>query len=435
LKKDIKETYEESLLRPIYYTSKVFYVALVVLLGIIGWFGYAWWTQLTEGLWVTGMRDLGVMAGSPWGIYIASFIWYVGIAHGGIAISAAIRIMKLEQYRPIARIAEVITVVTLLMAAFNIIFDIGRPDRVFNMILYYWERVGHSPLIWDLTVIIGYFVLSVTYLTITMREDMAHLKERQPLLGKLRRFLYSGALLGYDRREKEKVEQIAWWLALCLIVLMALLSGGVIPWLFGLMVSQPGWFGAVQGPYFLTAALASALAGVILVAAIMRRLFGWHNEIKTDIFKGLSKILAVFVIIYLWFVLHEQITIQYGGPLPERAISEALLFGRLAPAYWAVILGLIATFIYLALQAIKPSLFSLKGTVVASAIVLAVLWVKRFLIVIPSLLYPRLPYPVGSYTPTWVEWSLFVGTLAIATLIYMLFVKLYPIMEIRREVK
>jgi Ni/Fe-hydrogenase subunit HybB-like protein len=435
LKDHIRGESEETVLRPMLHTGKAFYGATILLLGVIGWSLYAWWTQLTQGLIVTGLRDLGVMAGAPWGIYISSFIWYVGIAHGGIAVSAAIRIMKLQQYKPVARIAEVMTAITLLMAGLSIIFDLGRPDRIFNLIIYYWERVGHSPLVWDLTVLISYFVLSVTYLTISMREDLAHLMEAEPSLGRLRRFLYSGALLGYHQKEKAKVEQIAWWLALCLIVLMALLSGGVIPWLFGLMVSQPGWFSAVQGPYFLTAALASALAGVIVVAAIVRHLFRWHDEMKPDIFRGLGKMLAVLVLVYLWLVLHEQLTIQYAGPLPERAISESLLFGHLSPMFWTVIAGLTGTFIYLAVQAIMPSAFSLKGTVLASTIVLAVLWIKRFLIVVPSLLHPRLPYPVGSYTPTWVEWSLFAGTLATATLLFMLFAKFYPIMELRGEVK
>lgn len=404
----------------------------MVLVGIIGWSSYAWWTQLTQGLIVTGLRDWGVRAGAPWGIYIASFIWYVGIAHGGIAISAAIRIMKLEQYRPVARIAEVITIVTLMMAGIAIVFDLGRPDRIFNMILHYWERVGHSPLIWDLTMIIGYFVLSATYLVITMREDLVTIYDRVPK--RLRPF-YRVFLVGYSSGEWLKVEQMAWWLAMSLIARMALLSGGVVPWLFGLLSAQPGWFSAVQGPYFLTAALTSAVAGVILVAAIVRRLFGWQNEIRAELFKGLSKILAVLTLIYLWFVLHEQITIQYGGPLPERTISEALLTGQFALVYWGVIGGLILTFIYLALQAVRPPLFSVKGVALASLVVVTVLWVKRFLIVVPPLLYPRLPYPVGVYQPTWVEWSLLAGTVATATLIYMLFTKIYPLMELRKEVR
>lgn len=421
----MEEVFEEKVLRPFYHTSRNFYLATLFLLAVIGLAGYAWLTQLTQGLSVTGMRTLG--AGAPWGVYIITFIWYVGIAHGGIAVSAAIRIMKLKQYKPIARIAELITIITLMMAGLCIIFDIGRPDRAFNMLLYYGERIKTSLLTWDLTVVFTYLVLSITYLVITMRGDLAAIYDRVP---KPYRLIYKILLIGYENREREKVEQVSWWLAVCLIVLMALLSGGVVAWLFGLMVSQPGWFSAVQGPYFLTAALASAIAAVIVVAAIIRRTLGWHEEINLDIFKGLSKMLAVLILIYLWFILHEQLTIQYAGPIPEREISNAMLFGRIAPIFWTVIGGLIATHIYLAAQAIRPSLFSLKRTVITSIVVLALFWLKRYLIVVPTLLYTRLPFTEGSYTPTWVEWSIVAGTLAISALMYMIFTKIFPLMEL-----
>jgi len=422
------EGVNEKILAPIIRTSWRFYALVAVLAAVMGWAGYAWLYQLTNGLAVTGLRDLGTRAGAPWGLYIASFIWYVGMAHGGIAVSAAIRLMRLQQYKPIARMAEVITIVTLLSAGINIVFDVGRPDRIFNMVIYYWDRVGTSPLVWDLTVLLAYLILSATYLVLSMREDLALLYDKVP---KWVRPFYKIFLVGYDRGEKAKVEQMTWWLALCLIILMSLLSGGVIPWLFGLMVSQPGWFGAVQGPAFLTAALTSAIAIVIVVAFIIRKVTGLHEEITDEIFKGLGKILAVLAVLYLWFVLHEQITLQYAGPLPEKRISESLLFGEFAPVYWTVIGGLILAFIYLALQAIKPTLFSAKRTFMVSIMVVAVLWIKRYLIIVPSLLYPRMPYPTGVYIPTWVEWSLFAGTLAMASLLYAMFVKIYPLMELR----
>jgi molybdopterin-containing oxidoreductase family membrane subunit len=338
--------------------------------------------------------------------------------------------MKLEQFKPVARMAELLTVITLFMAGMSIIFDVGRPDRMFNIIFYYWDRIGESPLVWDLTVIVGYWVLSATYLVITMREDLAILSEKLP--SKWKPF-YKIVMVGYNPVEKAKVEQMAWWLALSLILLMALLSGGVVPWVFGLMGAQPGWFGAVQGPFFLTAALTSAMGGVIIIAAVLRRLYKWENEIGVEIFKGLSKILAILTLVYLWFILQEQLTAQYAGPLPEHEISQALFAGRFAPLYLSLIGGLILSFAYLAVQALRPSMFSLKGTVVASVVILIALWAKRFLLVVASLLYPRLPYPAGNYAPTWVEWSLVAGTFAITSLVYMLFIKVYPIMELKRK--
>ncbi len=424
--------HEEIALRPFTGTSKTFYLIAVVLLALIGWFIYAYIVQVRTGLVVTGMRDMGMpLAGAPWGIYIGSFIWFVGIAHGGITLSAVIRVLKLERYRNIGRIAELLTVVTIMMAGLSIIIDLGRPDRIMHMVIYFGSRVWQSPLVWDFTVIGIYLTLTVTYLYITMREDMASLRDRFPGRWK---WLYKPLLARYSPDEKPKVDQIAWWLAVTIVPMMVALSGGVIPWLFGLQGSQAGWFGAVQGPYFLTAALTSAVAGFIIVAAILRKAYRWRDLIKDEIFRHLGAGLAIFVTFYIWFILHEQLTIRFAGPIAEFRISEALLTGRFAPIFWPMlVVGLLAPMSYLFVQAVRPKAFRMWAVLLSAVLVAVGLWVKRFLIVVPSLLYPRLPYAVGSYTPTWVEWSVVVGTVALAAFLYLIFIKLFPIMELRRS--
>lgn len=426
----MKAKEEDIALRPLVYTGWTFYLIGAIFLALVGWFIYAWWIQLTNGLVVTGLRDWGMpLEGSPWGAYIANFVWFVGIAHGGIAVSGVVRLLKLKNFRSIGRIAELLTIVTLIMAGASIVIDLGRPDRVFNMILYYSERIGQSPLVWDFTVVILYFALSASYLYLTMREDLAALKEEFP---RRWRWLYRPMLIGYTPNEKPKVEQMAWWLAICLLALVAMLSGGVIPWLFGLQGSQAGYFGAVQGPYFLTGALASAIAGVIVVAAVLRRAYDWKEQIKPEVFRGLGFALAVFLTVYLWFVLHEHLTMRYAAPIAEFQISEALLTGRFAPAFWTIlVIGFVMPAAYLFIQGFRTGAFRVWAIVLSAAVVVIAFWLKRLLIVIPSLLYPRLPYLPGNYSPTWIEWSIVVGTVASACLMYMAFIKLFPMMELR----
>ena len=351
----------------------------------------------------------------------------MGIAHGGIVMSAAIRVMKLEKYKPIARMAELLTVVMLLMAGLSIVMDMGRPDRLFKMVIYYSDRVSTSPLVWDLTVILIYITLSIAYLYLLMREDLAYLRDRLPKF----RIIYGLLLFGYREDEKPKIDQIAWWIALTLLVIVFLLSGGVIPWLFGLIAAQAGWFGAIQGPMYLTAALASALAAVIVMVAVMRRSFRWEMHIDADIIRGMGTALSVLVIIYLWFTLHEQLTYQYAAPTSEHDISNSLLFGQYMLFFWPVIAMLLGSFAYLAATAIAKK-FNLMGTVIASTVVLLAFWLKRFLIVIPSLTHPRLGlYPEGVYVPTWVEYSLVVGAIGIAIFLIFLFIKIFPVMEVK----
>ncbi|MBI4283966.1 MAG: polysulfide reductase NrfD, partial [Chloroflexi bacterium] len=253
----LRRAEDEPLLQPLRQTGLTFYVFVSGLLILVGWFLYTWYLQLTQGLGVSTMRT---PVGAVWGIYIANFVFFVGIAHGGIAIAAAIRLMKLNTYRPVARIGEVLTVISLMMAGLSITIDMGRPDRIFNIILYWPQRVGWSSLSWDVTVIIIYFTLSASYLWLTMRQDLAQISARFPRLA----LIYKPLLIGYRPDEEAKIERMCWWLSIAIVFLIVMLSGGVVPWIFGLLPSRPGWFTALAGPYFLTAALGSAFAMIIV---------------------------------------------------------------------------------------------------------------------------------------------------------------------------
>lgn len=423
----ISKTREEQLLRPLLYSGQAFYIFGGGLLILIVWFGYAWYIQLTQGLGVTMMRT---PVGAAWGVYIVNFVFFVGIAHGGIAIAAAIRLLKLTKYMPIARMGEVLTVISLMMAGLSIMIDMGRPDRIFNLILYWPQRVGSSSLSWDITVIIIYFALSVSYLWLTMRQDLVRCMDRFPRLT----WVYKPLLLGYRPDEGRKIEGMTWWLSIAIVFLIVMLSGGVVPWIFGLLPARPGWFSALAGPYFLTAAIASAIAAVIVVAAILRRLFNWQAYIKPEIFKGLGTFLGIITLFYLYLVLAEQLTMRYAAPLAELLISEKLFQGEFAVIFWPMlILGFFIPPMMLVVQTVRHKWFSLTRTVLAAAIILIAFWVKRFLIVVPSLLRPLLPFPEGSYNPSWVEWSVIAGVFAISVLLFVLFLKLFPIMELGEE--
>lgn len=253
-------------------------ILFIVALGGLGWFGQAWAFQLRHGLVVTNLADWGYVGGIPWGFYVGSFIWWVGIAHGGIIVSAAVRLFRMETFKPVARLAELLTLAALANAGIYVVVHLGRPDRVVSSILPNLpQTIRTSPLAWDVVVIILYFVLTATYLTLTIRSDLYRLRSRLPRVAKP---LYRLLLVGHRPSEGRKAERMAWWLALGLIILPPFsLHGGVIPWLFALLPGQPGWFGPVQGPQFLAAALASALGAVTLLAYVFRRVYRWQQLI------------------------------------------------------------------------------------------------------------------------------------------------------------
>ncbi len=72
--------------------------------------------------------------------------------------------------------------------------------------------------------------------------------------------------------------------------------------------------------------------------------------------------------------------------------------------------------------------------VFACALIVVQAWVKRYLIVVPTLMNPYLPIqnvPTEwtMYSPTWVEWSITAGAMAGFVFLYSVFSKLFPIVS------
>ncbi|MBE7519275.1 MAG: polysulfide reductase NrfD [Thermoflexaceae bacterium] len=420
----------EAILRPLAHRpSRRYYIVLALaLLGLL-WYAQAWAFQLEHGMVVLGIGDWGSGGGIPWGLYVGSFIWWVGIAHGGIIVSAAVRLFNLSTYKPVARIAELLTLIALSVAALYIVIHLGRPDRVVTSMLPAWPTtIRTSPLAWDVTVITLYFVLTATYLALTIRADISAVRSRLPRqLGPL----YSLLLIGYTPEEHEKVERMAWWLALAVIILAPLfLHGGVIPWLFALLPGQPAWFGAAQGPQFLTIALSSALGSVIIVAYIFRRVYGWEDLLPDNVFSGLSRWLALFALLFLWLQLQKIIT---GISIAPESIYGATKSTIEEPLYWLAVGMVAAALAWFGLQMLNPSLFTVERTVAAATLPVIATLIEKFLFVIEGLMHPVFSLyrgVPGYYTPSWIELSSVIGAFSLVTLFFLVVSRVIPLIEV-----
>jgi Ni/Fe-hydrogenase subunit HybB-like protein len=419
----------EDIVRPIVNTSKKYYVTFGVASAIaLVWLAaYGW--QLQEGLVVTNLADWGSGGGATWGLYLGAFIWWIGIAHGGIILSAAVRLFGMKRYQPIARLAELLTLGALSMAGIYILVHVGRPDRVVVSVVpsYPWT-VQTSPLVWDLTVITLYFVMTATYLSLTIRYDIYHLRDRLP--NTLEPF-YRLVTLGYSETEEKIIERMVWWLALGIIVMAPLLlHGGVIPWLFSLVSSMPGWDGAVQGPQFLTIALTSAISGVIILSYICRLVYDWEHIFTDAMFRGLTNWLGLFGLLFLWLQLQQVINGIYAEPIS----GETAMMARITQPFYIIVMGtVIAIMMYVFAQAVDERRFSITRSLVASFLMLFATLTEKILFVVEGILYPRFSlYDAvpGHYVPSLVELSSLAGTVALCTLFFLVVLKLFPVVEL-----
>lgn len=394
--------------------GRVVVVALsaLVVLGII-----AWVTQLANGLAVTGMTDR-----VSWGLYVANFVFFIGISMAGTLVSAVLRLTSAEWRRPITRIAEMITVVALVIAATMIVVDMGRPDRLLNVLLHPHLR---SPILWDVLSVSTYLVGSALYLYLPLIPDLSRL--RGLAVPPWKRALYRTLSLGWAGlpEQRERLERGIAIMAIAIIP-TAISVHTVTAWIFG-MTAREGWNSTIFGPYFVVGALYSGIAAIIVVVAIVRRTFHLEEFITERHIRLLGTLMLVSALLYAYFTLSEYVTIGYKLAVGDEALLHHLFSGPFAAVFWTIMLpGTVIPIVMLSL----PRTRTLRWIVVASILANIGMWLKRYVIVVPSLALPQMPVQWGIYRPTWVEWSITAAAFAAFALLLILFSRLFPIVSV-----
>ena len=144
-------------------------VLTIVVLGAFSAAGY----MINRGLWVTGLNR-------PifWGFMITNFVFWIGISHAGVMLSAILRLSKAEWRRPATRAAEVLTIFSLMTAVTMPIIHTGRPWRTlywafpFDFQRGIWPDV-RSALVWDPSAINTYLTSSIMFVFVALIPDLA----------------------------------------------------------------------------------------------------------------------------------------------------------------------------------------------------------------------------------------------------------------------
>ncbi len=406
---------DETLFRPIYHTGTGFYVTLGILGLILLWALYMYVMQVRFGLGMTGMNQP-----VTWGFYIVNFVFFIGISHAGTLISAILRLSKAEWRRPITRMAEVITAIVLAIGGLHPILDLGRPDRMMNLL-----EAGRlqSPLLWDVTSITAYFTASTVYLYLPMIPDIARIRDRG---GKFK-WLYAFMAWGWQGTEKQKrVLNRAINILMVMVIPIAISVHTVISYIFS-MTLQPGWHSTIFGPYFVVGAIFSGIAALLIVMIAFRKVYHFENYLKEIHFQYLSTLLLIMSLIWSYFTFSEYLTGVFGAEPHEMHIILYKFTGPFAFYFWGMIL---CNFLVPVIIISFKKLRTITGIFIASVAVVIGMWLERFIIVVPSLANPRLDVPIGIYVPTVLEWALFAGGLAVFVMGFMIFSKFFPLISV-----
>jgi molybdopterin-containing oxidoreductase family membrane subunit len=383
--------------------------------------GLTW--QVFVGLGTTGLR-----APQYWALYITDFVFWIGIGHAGTLISAILFLFRARWRTSIFRAAEAMTIFAVMTAGLFPLIHVGRMWFVYFLFPYpnqrgLWPNFK-SPLLWDVFAVSTYLSISTVFFIVGLIPDVAALRD---VTTGWRRRIYGALALGWQGTPKQwhRLESAMQIMAIAIIP-VAVSVHTIVSFDFS-MAPVPMWHSTMFGPYFVTGAIFSGIAALILAMAVLRRFLHFEEYLRPLHFENLGKLLLMMSLLWTYFIFSERLTAWYGN---EPADVEALLVtqkGAFAPLYWTmVVCNFVVPFVILSLKRLR----TIGGCVIASTTVLVGMWLERFLIVVPSLSHKFLPYTWGHYRPRPVEIMITISTFAAMTLLYTIFAKLVPIVSI-----
>ena len=385
---------------------------------------YFYFMQIRDGLGVTGLTDY-----VSWGIYISNFVFFVATSLIGMLITSVLGMIGIQWIKPISRIAEIVAVAFAMVAGLVIITDMGRPDRLLNV--FFHGRL-QSPIIWDITIVITYVMMSLMLLYIPLIPDLELTSKKATWLPKIQRRIYKSLSLGWANKP-EQFKRIKKYLRILLVLIIpvALAIHTVTSWLFA-MTLRTGWDSSIMGPYFVSGAFVAGCAALIITMYIFRKSFHLEKYITKLHFDKMGKLLVLVSLIYLYFNINEILVPAYKFKVAEKSHIDGILSGHESIMFWLVQLGgLIVPFLLLMIRRFRrPVPIS-----IISLVILLGAWLKRYLIVIPTQLEPffpiqNVPEAWKHYTPTLAEIAITAASFILVLIIITVLAKTVPVVPV-----
>ena len=342
--------------------------ALIAAIGVALWI-----IQLSGGMVQTNMRNL-----DSWGLYITSFMFFVGLSAGGLIISSIPNAFGLKGFGGISKVAIWTSICCTCVAIGMVVVDLGGPLRLWELFIY--SNLS-SPLMWDILILGTYLVLSIIY------------------------------LWAYRRKETGKMSHVGIRVISVIALVVAIGVHTVTAWIFALAPAHEFWHTALMGPWFVVSALDCGTALVIIVAVVLRRV-GYLDLDQRNI-SNLAKMLGVFVCVDLYFFACDLLTSGYFGAQGSEIVAM-LLFGQLAPFFWVqiVLMALSLAIVFI------PRLRTSAGVVIASVLVIGAVFCKRVQILVGGFQLPNIEFADVANSFSMTNWESGVVSLGYSGMVY-----------------
>jgi molybdopterin-containing oxidoreductase family membrane subunit len=350
---------------------------ILATLGLVGV-----WQRLTQGHLLANYGSY-----VPWGLWVAAYIYFVGLSAGAFLLSSLVYVFKVKVLEPIGRLALVVAVITLFMALLSIWFDIGHMERFW----YVFTRPNfHSMMAWMIWMYTAYFMLLIAELLLAFAAPTPSRRHQLTILGSLG-------------------------------VPLAIAFHGGVGALFAVVGARSFWHSALIPILFLTGALTS---GAALLLAVVARFWPARGDERRQLVRLLSRITLGVILLDLLLEWSEISVPLWGNVAPHVEGLEIMLFGPFWWVFWIghLLLGSLVP-IYLLLRHHDNPKWAGVGGALAAVFFMAV----RLNIVIPGQVASILPGLEGAirhprleafYVPSLHEWLVMAFVVAVGIVMF-----------------
>ena len=366
--------------------KRILYVVgiIALLLGLYGFFSRL----------VYGERDVNYGSYVNWGLWVAMYLFFAGMAAGSYMIAALDYLFKVPLFKGTGKFALLASLVTLPLALVLIGFDLGHMERIWMVYLQPNFESLLAQLVWSYTLLLLVVIVSLVL----------------------------------ARRSEGRALQVTMGIGLVLSVFVS----GAVGALLGTNASRATLHTALLPAQFPILNLASGVALMLIIV-------GFFNVVRDQEQRGhllrvLSIALIVLVLAKAYFLWVDYSQALYSGTPPAVEATNMVLFGQWGWAFWVLQIGLGILLPVLVL--VQPS-WAKNGLVAGlmAALVLVGLAVGRTAIIFPALAVPEIqgladafsgPHLDYNYAPSLVEWSVVLGVVGLAMLAFLLSIDRIP---------
>ena len=407
------------ILRPLFKPSVAYLGLLGLALSVMAWGGYCWYVQLENGLGVGGYQPPVF-----WGVYITTFVFWIGIGHAGTLISAILFLFRSKWRTGVYRASEAMTIFAVMTAGLFPAIHVGRAWNAYWLFPYpnqreLWQNFK-SPLMWDVFAVSTYFSVSTIFFYVGLIPDIATVRDKTTgFVGMMYKQLALG-WRGTDRQWHHYMAAYGFFAAFATPLVLSVHS--VVSWDFA-MAQTAGWHSTLFPPYFVAGAIFSGCAMVITLLVPMTKVFRLEAYINMWHFENLAKMCMLTGGILTYSYATEYWIAWYSDNTYEWGVFTNRITGDYWWVFWTMVTCNCIIPLLLWFKKVRTNYLALF---IISIFINIGMWFERFNIIAGSLSHKYNPNDWAYYTPNWVELGILLGSFGWFGMWFLLFSKVMP---------